>query len=284
MSSPLQPTNAKPMTASAGMTHSQPGRLTLRLGSRIAGRHQPTTEVTIVRYTAATVTGRTTASRVLPRDDPVSIVGCGSIRVPEHEAATSCGYELIDLTEKADKTMSEPAEQLEDGWNRFYVKSSGILQRDASVYPDESLENQMFAMVGDKRGAQIMDSDGTVVMTAVVTKGFLTKVEYTRADGAVAADLKTNSVWSKKHMELTLASRAEWVVVKSGALKQVYTVLADDVPIARMDLKTLPLKRHYPVDIAEVVDLPLAMGLVWAVNFSHLRRVAAAGAGAAAAG
>ncbi len=176
--------------------------------------------------------------------------------------------------------MSETAEGPGDGWNRFYVKSSGVLQRDASVYRDDSLEDQMFAMVGDKGGVEITDAGGSVVMTAVVTKGFLTKVEYASADGAKAADLKTNSVLSKKHMELTLASGAEWVVVKSGALKQIYTVLDDGEPIARMDLKDLPLKRRYPVDIAEGVDLPLAMGLLWAVNFSHLRRVAGAGAAA----
>ena len=202
----------------------------------------------------------------------------------QREAATACASEPIDLTENVDRAMSEPAGQLEDGWNRFYVTSSGILQRDASVYRDESLENQMFAMVGDKGGVEITDAGGTVVMTAVVTKGFLTKVAYTSADGAAAADLKTNSVFTTKHMEFTLASGAEWVVVKSGALKQIYTVLEDDEPIARMDLRTLPLKYRYPVDIAEAVDLSLAMGLVWAINFSHLRRVAAAGAGAAAAG
>jgi len=190
----------------------------------------------------------------------------------------------IDLTENADKAMTETVEDLEDGWNRFYVKSSGILQRDASVYQDESLENEMFTMVGDKGGAEITDASGTVVMTAVVTKGFLTKVEYAGSDGAVAADLKTNSMLNKKHMEITLANGAAWVVVKSGALKQVYTVLEDDEPIARMDLRTLPLKYRYPVDVAEVVDLPLALGLVWAINFSHLRTVARAGAGAAAAG
>lgn len=179
--------------------------------------------------------------------------------------------------------MSEPTEHLEDGWTRFYVKSAGILQRDAAVYRDESLEDQVFAMAGDKDGAEITDAGGTVVMRAVVTKGFLTKVEYTRGDGAVAAHLKSNSVLSRKSMELTLAGGAEWVVVKSGALKQVYTVLADEVPIARMDLKTLPLQYRYPVDVVDGVDLPLAMGLVWAINFSYLRRVAAGGAGGAVA-
>jgi hypothetical protein len=202
---------------------------------------------------------------------------------PEHDGATSCAHGPVGLTGKVRKTVSESAEGPVDGWNRFCVKSSGVMQRDASVYRDESFEDQAFAMVGDKRGVEITDAGGTLVMTAVVTKGFLTKVVYTSADGAKAADLKTNSVLSKKHMEITLASGAEWVVVKSGALKQIYTVLYDDEPIARMDLRDLPLKRRYPVDIAEGVDLPLAMGLLWAVNFSHLRRVAAGGAGAAAA-
>lgn len=181
--------------------------------------------------------------------------------------------------------MSKTVESPEDGWNRFYVKSSGLLQRDVSVYRDESLEEQLFAMVGDKHGVEVSEADGRVVMTAVITRGFLKKVVFTGADGAKAADLKTNSVFRKKHMELTLASGAEWVVEKSGGLKQIYTALQDEQPIAKMDLRDLPLKHRYLVDIAEVVDLPLAMGLVWAVNISHLRRVAAsAGAGAAAPG
>jgi len=65
--------------------------------------------------------------------------------------------------------------------------------------------------------------------------------------------------------------------VQSGALKQFYSVLEDDVPIAKLDLSTLALKKQYPVDIAESVDLPLAVGLVWAINFNHLTRVAATG-------
>ncbi len=76
------------------------------------------------------------------------------------------------------------------------------------------------------------------------------------------------------------AGGAEWTVVKSGRLKQFYSVLENDVPIAKMDLQTLALKRTYPLDIAESVDLPLAMGLVWAINFAHLRRVSGAGAAA----
>jgi hypothetical protein len=93
--------------------------------------------------------------------------------------------------------------------------------------------------------------------------------------------MKKNSILNKKHMEVTLAGGAEWTVVKSGGLKQVCSVLENGVPIVRADLKTLPLKHRYPVDIAEGVDVPLAVGLVWAINFAHLQRVAGAGAAAA---
>jgi hypothetical protein len=179
--------------------------------------------------------------------------------------------------------MSDTNASKEPGWNRYFVSSSGILERDLSVYRDESLEDRMFSIVGDKKGAEISDADGNVVMTAVGTKAFLAKVEYTNADGTVAGHLKANSVFNKKKaMELTRAGGPDWTVVKTGGLTQFYSVLENDVPIATMDLKTLPLKRTYPVDIAESVDLPLAIGLVWAINFAHLRRVA--GAGAAAAG
>ena len=74
--------------------------------------------------------------------------------------------------------MSDPDARVEDGWNRFYVKSSGALQRDLSVYRDESFEDQVFTVVGDKHTAQIVDAGGTVVMTAVV-KGIPAKIEYT---------------------------------------------------------------------------------------------------------
>ena len=41
---------------------------------------------------------------------------------------------------------------------KFHVKSSGALQRDLSVYRDESFEDQVFTIVGDKHGAEIVDA------------------------------------------------------------------------------------------------------------------------------
>ena len=58
-------------------------------------------------------------------------------------------------------------------------------------------------------------------------------------------------------------------------------MLADDVAVVTLDLTTLALQRNYAVDISEGVDLPLALGLVWAIDFAHLQRISAMGAVAA---
>jgi hypothetical protein len=152
---------------------------------------------------------------------------------------------------------------------------------DLSVYRDESLTDLVFNVVGDKQGAEISSADGTVVMTAVVKKVMLRMVEYANADGTAVAAMKKNSIFGKTRMDVTLAKGSEWTVVKSGGLQKVWSVLDDGVPIVRADLKTLALKRCYPVDIADSVDLPLAVGLVWAINFTHLQLVAGGGAAAA---
>ena len=118
--------------------------------------------------------------------------------------------------------MSDTSASAEAGWNRYYVKSSGLLERDLSVYRDESLEDRMFSIVGDKKGAEISDAGENVVMTVVVTKGFLSKVEYTNADGTSAGHLTTNSVFSKKAMELT---RSRWSRVDGCQDRSPETVL-----------------------------------------------------------
>jgi hypothetical protein len=74
-----------------------------------------------------------------------------------------------------------------------------------------------------------------------------------------------------------VAERTEWSLVQSGSLGRDYSVLETDVPIVRLDLSKLAPKRRYPVDVAESVDLPLAVGLVWAINFANLATVAAVG-------
>lgn len=177
--------------------------------------------------------------------------------------------------------MSDGVDSSEAGSKRYYAKSSALLQRDLSIFADESFAEPVFSVVGEKRAAEIVDASGSVRMKAHMKGVTLSHFEYTDPDGALVGTLKINSVRSKKYMELTLASGGGWTVVKDAGVKQSYVVLEDGAPIVRLDLTTLALKRNYPVDIAESVDLPLALGLVWAINFAHLRKIGAAGAVAA---
>lgn len=178
--------------------------------------------------------------------------------------------------------MSDSLDDTEVGWSRYFVKSSALLQRALSIFEDGTFtEDPVFTVVGEKRAAEFLDASGSVVMKALRKGVTATKIEYTNADGALAGNLKINSVLSKKYMELALASGGAWTVVRDAGVKQAYAVLDDGVVVVKMDLTTLPLKRNYPVDIAESADLPLALGLVWAINFAHLQRVGAIGAAGA---
>jgi hypothetical protein len=177
--------------------------------------------------------------------------------------------------------MSDSDASVEAGWNRYFVKSSGTLQRDLAIYRDESLTDLVFTVAADKHHGEIAGADGTVVLTAEVKKAMFGKVEYAKPDGTAVASMKKNSILNKKHMEVTLADGTEWTVVKSGRLQQFCSVLDNDVPVVRADFTTLPLKHRYPVEIADGVDVPLAVGLVWAINFAHLQRISGAGAAAA---
>ena len=69
-----------------------------------------------------------------------------------------------------------------------------------------------------------------MVITAAVKKAIPAKIEYTNAAGTVAGNLKTNSIFSKKRLEFTLADGTEWTVIQGGALKQIYSVLENMCP------------------------------------------------------
>ena len=178
--------------------------------------------------------------------------------------------------------MSDALDGREGRWRRYYVTSSPLLQRELSIFDDESFaDDPVFTVAGKKRVFEILSASGSVVMTACMKGVTLSKFEYTNADGTLAGKLKVNSVLSKTYMELALAGGGAWTVVRDAGLKHTYEVLEDDVAVVKLDLTTLALQRNYAVDIAESVDLPLALGLVWAINFAHLQRIGAMGAAAA---
>jgi hypothetical protein len=177
--------------------------------------------------------------------------------------------------------VNEPVEAPQDGWTRYYVASSPLLQRELTVFADESSESPLFTVVARKDAAEVLDAAGSAVLHGLLKGLGSSKVEFTAPDGSAAGQLKVNSVLSKTYTEVALADGGQWTVNREGHAKQHYVVQQDEAAVARMDLTALVLKRHYTVDIADSVDLPLILGVVWAINFAHLRKGGAAGAVAA---
>ena len=127
-----------------------------------------------------------------------------------------------------------------------------------------------------------MDATGAVVLKAGIIKTAPIKVEYTKTDGTLVADLVADSPLKKKYMVISLAGGDEWVL-KGDHAKKAYSILKDENPIIQMDLESLLLHKRFTIDIADGVDIPLAISVAWALNLAVLHRTAGAGGAIAAA-
>lgn len=163
------------------------------------------------------------------------------------------------------------------GWNRYYVKSSGALTRDISVFSDDTYKNQLYKVDGKmfKKNAAIVDAKGTVILKTVL-KTVPFQVEFTDNDGTPVAKLDADSVLKKKYMAISIEGGGEWVLEGDQA-KKAFTILEGENPIVQMDLESLLLHKRFSIDITDGVDIPLAIGVAWALNLAVLQRTASAG-------
>ncbi len=179
--------------------------------------------------------------------------------------------------------MSNQKTNVEDGWSRYYVKSSGALTRDISVFSDDEFQDQIYKVDGKmfKKTAKIFDAMDTVILKAETTKTVPMKVKYTNTDGVLVANLDADSPLKKKYMTIGLVGGDEWVVEGDHA-NQNYTVFEDGKPIVKMRLGSLLSHKRFSVDISDGVDTPLVIGVAWALNLAILQRIAGAGGAIAA--
>lgn len=166
------------------------------------------------------------------------------------------------------------------GGSDFMCAVPGVLQHDLSVSRDESFENEVFSVAGDKHGAKILHATGSAVMTAVVTKALLARVEYLDSNGAVGREAGEELRLQQE------AHGADACGCRRVDRRQVRSAEAVLLGVPERDTSREDGSEDASIEASlsdrdrQGVDLPLAVGLVWAINFSHLRRVAGAGAGA----
>lgn len=155
------------------------------------------------------------------------------------------------------------------GITRLLVKSKFGLGRDFSVYDDEEAKNKVYvidAKIGLGTKADIKTVDDTIIYKA---KGKVIniprKMEFTKPDGTVAANLQAQFSPIKSKLTMTLADGTVWKL-EGNIVGKSYKVSDGSKIIINIEQKWISIRDKYFVDIDSSVDIPLALGLVWAVD------------------
>lgn len=152
---------------------------------------------------------------------------------------------------------------------RFLVKSKIGLGRDFTVYDDEEATHKVYridAKVGLGSKAEIMDANDKVIYTA---KGKIINIpkhmDYLTASGEHVAKATAHFSPIKSHITMELANGSKWELT-GNFIEKNYQVTEGDKVIIEMNQKWLTVRDKYFVEIANDVDIPLALGLIWAVD------------------
>ncbi|EFK95659.1 conserved hypothetical protein [sediment metagenome] len=151
----------------------------------------------------------------------------------------------------------------------YLVKSKLGIGRDFAVYDDEEAKNKVYeidAKMGFGTKADIKDANGNIIYTA---KGKVINIprrmEFFSPDGSVAAKLTAKFSPIKSRLTMVLSDGAVWELA-GNIVGKSYTVKSGDTTIVDINQKWMTIRDKYFVEIADDVDVVLALGLVWAVD------------------
>lgn len=153
--------------------------------------------------------------------------------------------------------------------SRYLVKSKMGIGRDFSVYDDEEAKNKVYeidAKMGFGTKAEIKDANGTTIYTA---KGRVIniprKMEFFTPDGSTAAKVTAQFSPIKQRLTMELADGTVWELA-GNIVGKSYTVTSGENTVLEINQKWVTIRDKYFVEIADNVDVALALGLVWAVD------------------
>lgn len=156
-----------------------------------------------------------------------------------------------------------------DNMSRFLVKSKIGLGRDFTVYDDEEATHKVFridAKMGLGTKAEIMDAEDKVIYTA---KGKIINIprtmDFFTPNGDRVAKAVAHFSPIKSHITMGLSDGKKWELT-GNFIEKNYQVKDGDNVIIEMNQKWLSVRDKYFVEISTDVDIPLALGLIWAVD------------------
>jgi uncharacterized protein YxjI len=155
--------------------------------------------------------------------------------------------------------MTVPA--VPPGFSRFLMKSKFGAGRDFLVL-DPDTEEQRYLVdgkLGPRPKAEVLDAAGTVLY---IPK----KMAISDASGTEVALLKAKAFsLVKDRMDMQMASGEPWHV-EGKLMEKNYTVTSGGREVVRISQKWLTMRDKYAIEIADGIDVGLALAVVWAID------------------
>jgi uncharacterized protein YxjI len=152
------------------------------------------------------------------------------------------------------------------GWQRYVMKSKFGAGRDFAV---TDLNDAQVAFVDGKLGprpkAEVKDGEGNVRFSVSGRLfGVPKQMTISDHDGREVASLKAKMFSPiKSRATLTMADGSSWQV-EGSLLEKDYSIAANGRPVVQISQKWVTIRDTYTLDVAEGVELPLALAIVWA--------------------
>lgn len=163
--------------------------------------------------------------------------------------------------------MSVPASPA--GFHRLVMKSKLGLGRDFQVLDPDTQEQRYLVdgKVGPRPQADVLDASGTLLFSVKgQLLGIPKKMAIHDASGAEVAVLKAKAFsMVKDKMDMHMASGDPWHV-EGKLIEKDYTVTSGGRDVVRISQKWLTLRDAYTIDVADGVEVGLALAVVWAID------------------
>ncbi|HET6967743.1 MAG TPA: LURP-one-related family protein [Ornithinibacter sp.] len=163
--------------------------------------------------------------------------------------------------------MSVPASPA--GFTRLVMKSKLGLGRDFQVLDPETEEQRYLVdgKVGPRPQADVLDANGTLLFSVKgQLLGIPKKMAIHDASGTEVAVLKAKAFsMVKDKMDMQMASGEPWHV-EGKLIEKDYTVTSGGRDVVRISQKWLTVRDKYTIDVADGVEVGLALAVVWAID------------------
>lgn len=155
------------------------------------------------------------------------------------------------------------------GWSRYLVKSKFGAGRDFAVL-DPTSEEQVFFVdgkMGARPKADVLDAANQILYSVTGrVLGIPKHMTIADAAGTEVASLRAKAFSPiKTRMTLEVASGDPWTL-EGSFIEKNYSVSAGGRPVVQITQKWVTVRDSYTLDVAEGVDVGLALAILWAVD------------------